>query len=101
MNTTTAADIVSRLSPRELQVFRGIARGEPVVAIARGLGLTISATGTYRTRAMRKLRLRSNVELAMRALAAGLVEWPGVDATASEKWIADYNAHEHEFPGDE
>ena len=58
-----------KLSARELDVFRRIARGDPVKRIARTLDLSISTVYTHRARIFEKLGVRSNVELARYAVA--------------------------------
>jgi DNA-binding NarL/FixJ family response regulator len=62
----------AKLSARELQIVRLIARGEPVKRIAAGLRVTISTVYTHRARIFEKLRVSSNVALARYAVAHGL-----------------------------
>jgi GAF domain-containing protein len=64
----TGAPVHRKLSTRELEVFRRIARGEPVKRVARALGLTISTVYTHRAHIFDKLGVRSNVALARYAL---------------------------------
>ena len=58
-----------KLSARELEVFRRLARGEPVKRIARTLDLSISTVYTHRARIFQKLGVSSNVALARYAVA--------------------------------
>ena len=58
-----------KLSARELEIFRRIARGEPVKRIARTLDLSVSTVYTHRARVFEKLGVRSNVALARYAVA--------------------------------
>jgi DNA-binding CsgD family transcriptional regulator len=62
-----------QLSPRELQILRFIAHGEPVKRIAARLGLTISTIYTHRARILGKLGVDSNVALARYAVLHRLV----------------------------
>lgn len=58
-----------KLSARELEVFRRLARGESVKRIARTLDLSISTVYTHRARIFQKLGVSSNVALARYAVA--------------------------------
>jgi DNA-binding CsgD family transcriptional regulator len=62
------------LSPRELQIVRLIAHGEPVKRIAKGLGLTISTVYTHRTRIFQKLGIDSNARLVRYAINHRVVQ---------------------------
>lgn len=59
---------VPALSPRELQIVRLLAHGEPVKRIAQDLGLTISTVYTHRTRIFHKLGIDSNARLVHYAI---------------------------------
>jgi DNA-binding NarL/FixJ family response regulator len=59
------------LSEREDQVLRLIARGYSAKEISAALGVSLRTLETYRTRAMRKLELRSRVELVRFAAREG------------------------------
>lgn len=63
-----------RLSDREIEVLRGLAGGRRVKEIAGHLALSEKTVSTYRTRLLRKLRLRSNEQLVQYARREGLVE---------------------------
>ena len=52
-----------RLSPRELDVFLRLARGETVGDIAATLGVSVKTVSTYRTRIMEKTGFRSNADI--------------------------------------
>lgn len=62
-----------RLSDRELQVLRGIARGFTGRELARQLGLKTKTIETYRSRIYDKLDLRRRADLVEYALASGLL----------------------------
>jgi DNA-binding NarL/FixJ family response regulator len=63
-----------RLSDRELQVLRMLAKGMSVKEIGGELSLSEKTISTYRTRILEKTHLRSNAELMRYALASGLVD---------------------------
>ena len=63
---------VSRLTDRELEVFRLIGRGLSTKEIAQKLNLSIKTIGTYRERIKEKLRIRHATELVQCA-----VHWTG------------------------
>lgn len=62
-----------RLSERELQTLRLIAAGRTTGTIAQELGVSTKTVGTFRYRLLRKLGLKSNVEVAHFAIEHGLV----------------------------
>ncbi|MBS0395563.1 MAG: response regulator transcription factor [Proteobacteria bacterium] len=59
------------LSPREQAVMAGILDGEPLVQIARRLGVNASTVTTYRQRLLDKLNVRTNAELAQLVASLG------------------------------
>lgn len=61
------------LSNRELEVFKLIARGEPLVQIGEHLHLSPNTVTTYRSRILDKMGLASNAELTRYALEYGLI----------------------------
>lgn len=61
------------LSNRELEVFKLIALGEPLVQIGERLHLSPHTVTTYRTRILDKMGLGSNAELTRYALENGLI----------------------------
>ena len=62
------------LSKRELQVMRMIAMGRSLKEIATELSLSTKTIGTYHTRLLTKLGLKSDVEIARYALSHKLVD---------------------------
>ena len=67
----TASDT---LSPREREVIQLVAEGQTNKAIADRWAVSIKTVETHRTAAMRKLNLRSGVELALYAVRNKLIE---------------------------
>lgn len=63
----------ARLSPRELDVFLRLARGESVSDIAAALGLSVKTVSTYRTRVLEKTGFRSNADIVAYAIRARLL----------------------------
>lgn len=62
------------LSDREFQVFRMIAAGEKLSAIAEALALSPKTISVYRARILEKLHLESNVDIAHYATRHGLTD---------------------------
>ncbi|HXO21335.1 MAG TPA: response regulator transcription factor [Thermoanaerobaculia bacterium] len=56
------------LSDREFQVFRLLAAGATVTAIARELGLSVTTISTYRTRILEKMGMTTNADLVQYAI---------------------------------
>ena len=67
----TASDT---LSPREREVIQLVAEGQTNKAIADRWSVSVKTVETHRTAAMRKLNLRSGVELALYAVRNKLIE---------------------------
>lgn len=67
----TASDA---LSPREREVIQLVAEGQTNRAIADRWAVSVKTVETHRTAAMRKLNLRSGVELALYAVRNKLIE---------------------------
>jgi DNA-binding NarL/FixJ family response regulator len=63
-----------KLSNREYEVFRRLARGESSGEIADALGLSVKSVSTYRTRVLDKLGLSRNADLTRYAIRHGLIE---------------------------
>jgi DNA-binding NarL/FixJ family response regulator len=61
-----------RLSDREFQVMRLLARGSRLKEIAAQLGLSINTISTYRLRLLEKMGLKTNADLALYAVQHGL-----------------------------
>jgi len=70
----TAASGHEALSNRELEVFKLIAQGQPLVQIGERLHLSPQTVTTYRTRILAKTGLSSNAELTRYALEHGLIQ---------------------------
>lgn len=66
-------DPIGKLSPRELDVFRRIARGETQRSIAETLGLSVKTIETHRARIGEKLGIRDRAELVRLAIEAGVL----------------------------
>lgn len=61
-----------KLSDREFQTLRLLAKGHSVKEIGATLGLSAKTVSTYRARILEKLELNSTVDIARYALAHGL-----------------------------
>ena len=61
------------LSNRELQVMRLIATGKSLKEVAAELALSVKTVGTYHTRLLQKLGMKSDVEVTRYALLNRLV----------------------------
>lgn len=70
----SAASGHETLSNRELEVFKLIARGEPLVQIGERLHLSPNTVTTYRARILDKMGLSSNAELTRYALEHGIIQ---------------------------
>ncbi|NDY58367.1 response regulator transcription factor [Desulfovibrio sulfodismutans] len=57
-----------RLSPREREVMHRLARGEKLTDVAAAMRVTVQTAGTYRTRIMKKLNLRTTADFFRYAL---------------------------------
>jgi two-component system, NarL family, invasion response regulator UvrY len=66
--TAATQPLADRLSHREHQVFRLLARGASVGEIAQQLALAANTVSTYRARILEKIGVRNDVELALYAL---------------------------------
>jgi len=67
------ASPLQSLSPRELDILRGIARGESNKEIARGLGIAETTVKVHVQNVLRKLDVSSRVQAAVVATERGLV----------------------------
>ena len=70
---STEADMVERLSGREMMVLQQLARGKSNKEIADGMFLSNKTVSTYKTRLLLKLNARSLVDLIELAQRNGLV----------------------------
>jgi DNA-binding NarL/FixJ family response regulator len=64
---------VFTLSAREMEVARGLARGETVSDIAQRLGINVSAVSNYRRHAQEKIGVYNRFQLAAWAKEQGWV----------------------------
>lgn len=71
--TSTEAEMISQLSPRELNVLRSLVRGESNIQIADTLHLSRKTVSTYRSRLQQKLQINGLIELAELAKRNGLL----------------------------
>ena len=79
------------LSPRELQVVRGIAGGYTREEIAQNLGVSPATITTFKGRAATKIGVRTDAEITRYAFARGLVEVP--------RAVIPIGTHEHPKSG--
>ena len=71
LGETAPADM---LTSRELQVLRGISKGETNPKIAERLGVSVNTVDKHRTNMMRKLKVHSAAELLAIAVRDGLLD---------------------------
>jgi two-component system response regulator FixJ len=69
-----AAAKVDTLSQRQMQVLRGILKGQPNKVIAYELDLSIRTVEAYRAQLLEKLGVRGTAEAVRLAIAAGMLE---------------------------
>lgn len=62
-----------RLSQRELQIFRKLARGTPITVIGKELSISPKSVSTYRSRILEKTRCANNAEITQYAMREGLI----------------------------
>lgn len=62
-----------RLSQRELQIFRKLARGTPITVIGKELSISPKSVSTYRSRILEKIRCANNAEITQYAMREGLI----------------------------
>jgi len=74
LETETDKPLHETLSDRESQVMLMIASGKTISQIAEELSLSVKTIGTYRTRVLEKMKMKSNAELMHYAIKNGLVE---------------------------
>ncbi|HEY0156274.1 MAG TPA: response regulator transcription factor [Thermoanaerobaculia bacterium] len=60
------------LSPREFEVFRLIAAGRSMTAIAAALGVSVKTASTYRARILEKTGFEGNADIVAYAIQKGL-----------------------------
>jgi len=64
------------LSDREFLIFRMLAAGDGITAIAQRLNLSAKTVSTYKTRVLRKMQMSSVPDLVRYGLAHGLLDEP-------------------------
>ena len=69
-----AAAKVGTLSQRQMQVLRGILKGQPNKIIAYELALSIRTVEAYRAQLLEKLGVRGTADAVRLAIAAGMLE---------------------------
>jgi DNA-binding NarL/FixJ family response regulator len=62
------------LSKREFQVMCGIGAGKPVSQVARELSLSVKTISTFRARVLRKMNMKSNLEIVRYSLQHSVVD---------------------------
>jgi DNA-binding NarL/FixJ family response regulator len=62
------------LSTREFQIFRKIAIGASLSAIAKELSLSVKTVSTYRSRILEKMDFKTNADVTGYALRSGLIQ---------------------------
>jgi DNA-binding CsgD family transcriptional regulator len=70
--SSTSASSVN-LTPREMQVLRGIAKGHTTKRLATDLGLAVPSVETHLRNAFKKLGARNRGEAVSAALKAGVI----------------------------
>ena len=63
-----------KLSARDLEVFKKLAAGMPLIEISRSLALTPTTVSTYRSRIMQKMKLATNADLTRYAVRNHLID---------------------------
>ncbi len=63
----------TRLSQRELQIFRKLAQGTALTVISKDLSISPKSVSTYRSRILEKMRCRNNAEITQYAVREGLI----------------------------
>ena len=64
----------TKLSDRELLVFKAIASGESLTSIANKLSLSVKTVSTYRTRVLEKMKIKKNAQLVRYAIKNQLLD---------------------------
>ena len=64
----------TKLSDRELLVFKAIASGESLTSIANKLSLSFKTVSTYRTRVLEKMKIKNNAQLVRYAIKNQLLD---------------------------
>ncbi|MCC6922339.1 MAG: response regulator transcription factor [Nitrosomonas sp.] len=72
--STLQKPLHTKLSDRELMVFKAIAAGESLTAIAGRLSLSVKTVSTYRTRVLEKMNIKNNAQLIRYAINNHLLD---------------------------
>ncbi|MCW5619449.1 MAG: response regulator transcription factor [Nitrosomonas sp.] len=72
--STLQEPLHTKLSNRELIVFKAIATGESLTAIADKLSLSVKTVSTYRTRVLEKMKIKNNAQLIRYAINNHLLD---------------------------
>ena len=75
LETETDKPLHETLSDRESQVMLMIASGKTISQIAEELSLSVKTIGTYRTRILEKMKLKTNAELTHYVFKNKLIEY--------------------------
>lgn len=86
------------LSTREQQVAERLCQGAKNREIADELGISIKTVDCHRTRIMRKLRTRNNVELLLLAIRNGWLSVPLADEVVTGAFEAAFREIEGAIP---
>ncbi|MDH5479681.1 MAG: response regulator transcription factor [Nitrosomonas sp.] len=75
-NPTVSSDELAHtaFSDRELHVFRLIAAGESLTAIANKLSLSVKTVSTYRSRLLEKMNMKNNAQIVRYAIQHRLID---------------------------
>ncbi len=74
LETENEKPLHETMSDREYQVMIMISSGKTVSQIAEELSLSVKTIGTYRTRILEKMKMKTNAELIHYAIKNGLVD---------------------------
>jgi len=73
MSTGTAREPLEALSPREFELFKRFAEGQPVAAIAAALNISPRTVGVHHANIMKKLGLQNAAQLVRLAIRCNLI----------------------------
>ena len=77
VTVTPCSALIHPLSPRELEVLRHVAHGDPNKIIACQLGISIQTVHNHVRLAMAKLQARCRTEAVVKAIQIGILPlWP-------------------------
>jgi len=64
----------TQFTDREFHVFKLLVSGESLTSIANKLSLSVKTVSTYRSRILKKMRMKNNVQLVRYAIQHRLIE---------------------------